>query len=362
MPETVDPTAGMRICFVPHVPFGLMYGGGEVQAECTMRHLNAAGHHAFWLDLTDRRLLDHTDVFHFFGADIEFAYWIHTAIAERPVVVSSIFSEPSVARCLGWRWGRYIPGTTPRKLSRLLHEVTLLLPNSEAESRSLQALFDVDRASIRVIPNGIDPTFVGMNPAAFRGRYLADWPADAPFVLCAGRIERRKNQLLLAESCLKAGMRLVLAGQLAPGIDADYQRQVMHLAEDNPQSLKYLKAIPRDDMPDAYAAAAVHALVSTWETTGLVSLEAGLNGCNLVVGDCPPVREYFGGIATIVHQDGASVRAALEQALSQPRNALEQSAVIAQKYSWSRVAELTAATYGEAIARYGRLVPAGGSS
>ncbi len=362
MPEMMDTAAGVRVCFVPHIPFGLMYGGGEVQAECTMRNLNAAGHHVFWLDLTGRSLLDRTDVFHFFGADVEFAYWIHTAIAERPVVVSPIFWEPSAARRAGWRWGRHIPCTTPRKLSRLLHEATLLLPNSEAESRSLQALFGVDRASIRVIPNGIDPTFVGMNPAAFRARYLADWPADAPFVLCAGRIERRKNQLLLAESCLKAGMRLVLAGQLAPGIDVDYQRQVLHLAEDNPQSLKYLKAIPRDDMPDAYAAAAAHALISTQECASLASLEAGLNGCNLVVGDCPPVREYFGGIATIVHQDEASVRAALEQALSLPRNAFGQSAVIAQKYSWSRVAELTAAAYREAIARHGGCVPAGGSS
>ena len=346
--------SGIRACFVPHIPFGFIYGGAEVQAQSTLNCLNAMGHDAFWLDLTDHTLLERTDIFHFFGADIEFAYWIHSAIADRPVVVSSIFSEPSILRRLGWHYGRLLPGTTPRRLARLLREATLILPNSEAESEALRALFGVDPRSIRVIPNGVDVTFIGSDPASFRARYLNDWPSDAPFVLCAGRIEWRKNQLMLAESCLQAGVRLVLVGQLAPNTDSEYQQRLLALIGSNPKFLKYMGAIPRSDMPDAYAAAAVHALVSTWETTGLTSLEAGLNGCNLVVGDCPPVREYFGDIATIVHQDERSVREGIEEALRLPRDAHGQSKIIAQKYSWTRVAEMTADAYREAIERHGR--------
>lgn len=343
---------GIRACFVPHIPFGLMYGGGEVQAESTMNCLNAMGHNAFWLDLTDRTLLERTDIFHFFGADIEFAYWIHSAIPDRPVVVSSIFWEPSALRRYVLCHGRRVPYTVPRAFSRLLHEATLLLPNSIAESRSLQALFGVDPKSIRVVPNGVDPTSVGDDPGLFRSRYLAGWPSDVPFVLCAARIERRKNQLVLATACLKANVRLVLVGQVTPGIDASYQSALLGLVDANPSSLKYLRPITRSEMPNAYAAAAVHALVSTCETPGLASLEAGLNGCNLVVSDCPPVREYFSGIATIVHQDERSVREGIEQALSLPRDAHGQSEIIAQRYSWSRVAEMTADAYGEAIRRH----------
>lgn len=356
MPNVRETVNRFRACFVPHIPFGLIYGGAEIQAESTMKCLNAMGHDAFWLDLTDHTLLERTDIFHFFGADIEFAYWIHSAIADRPVVVSSIFSEPSRLRRLGWRYGRLLPGTTPRRLERLLREATLILPNSKAESDALQTLFGVDPRSIRVIPNGVDVAFIGGNPASFRARHLNDWPSDAPFVLCAGRIERRKNQLMLAESCLQAGVRLVLVGQLAPNTDSEYQQRLLALIGSRPKFLKYLGAIPRSDMPNAYAAAAVHALVSTWETTGLTSLEAGLNGCNLIVGDCPPVREYFGGIATIVHQDERSVREGIEKALTLPRDAHGQSRVIAQKYSWARVAEMTADAYREAIERYGRIV------
>lgn len=352
MPDVPMTVTGISACFVPHVPFGLMYGGGEVQAESTMDSLNAMGHRAFWLDLTDRTLLERTDIFHFFGADIEFAYWIHSAISDRPVIVSSVFYEPSKLQRFLWHCKRYVPGTTPKRLSRLLHEATLILPNSEAESETLQALFGVDQRSIRVVPNGVDATFVGGDPASFRSNYLSDWPADTPFVLCAGRIERRKNQLLLAESCLRAGVRLVMAGQLAPNTDREYQRRLLDLVGRNAARLKYLGAMPRSDMPNAYAAAAIHALVSTWETPGLASLEAGLNGCNLVVGDCSPVREYFNGLATIVHQDERSVREGIEQALSLPRNACGQSEIIAERYSWSRVAEMTADAYVEAIRRY----------
>jgi glycosyltransferase involved in cell wall biosynthesis len=299
--------------------------------------------------LTDRMLLERTDIFHFFGADIEFAFWIHLAIPDRPVIVSSVFYEPSKLQRFLWHCKRYLPGTTPKRLLRLLHEATLILPNSEAESEQLQTLFGVSRGSIRVVPNGVDVTFIGKDPASFRSHYLKDWPASVPFVLCAGRIERRKNQLLLAESCLKAGVRLVLAGQLAPNTDCEYQRRLLALVGANPAHLKYLGAVPRSDMPNAYAAAAIHSLVSTWETPGLASLEAGLNGCNLVAGECAPVREYFEGIATIVHQDERSVREGIARALSLPRNACGQSEIIAQQYSWSRVAEMTSDAYREAI-------------
>jgi glycosyltransferase involved in cell wall biosynthesis len=361
MPDVKRDPSVIRACFIPHIPFGLIYGGAEVQAECTMSSLNSMGHDAFWLDFTDRALLERTDVFHFFGADIEFAYWIRSAIPDRPVVVSSIFFEPSAFQHFLWRCKRYLPGTTPKRLSRLLREATLVLPNSEAESKAVQSLFGITQDSIRVVPNGVDVALVGTDPSSFRSRHLSDWPADAPFVLCAGRIERRKNQLLLAESCLKAGVRLVLVGQLAPGIDGKYQQTLLELVGANPAHLKYLGAVPRIDMPDAYAAAAVHALVSTCESTGLVSLEAGLNGCNLVVGDCPPVREYFDGIATIVHQDERSVREGIERALSLPRNAHGQSEIIAQRYNWPRVAEMTAEAYREAIDRHRRLKERGRS-
>ncbi len=70
MPDVPTTVTGICACFVPHVPFGLMYGGGEVQAESTMNCLSATGHQAFWIDVTDHDLLEHTDVLSSIGACI----------------------------------------------------------------------------------------------------------------------------------------------------------------------------------------------------------------------------------------------------------------------------------------------------
>ena len=351
-PNTVSPGDGIRACFVPYSPFGIIYGGGEVQAQQTMVALNKQGQHAFWLNFTDLDLFAHTDILHFFGGTAQFANWIHLASETCPVVVSPIFWEPSALRQLGWRYERILPGTASRTVHKLLREATLVLPNSHAEARHLHALFGLEESSMHIIPNGVDTDFLGTSSAAFRQRYLADWPPDAPFVLCVGRIERRKNQLLLAQACHAAGVPLVLIGQLAPNTDLEYQQELLQLVAGHPGELKYLGQLARSELPDAYAAAAVHALVSTSETTGLVSLEAALNGCNLVVGEHPTVREYFDGIATIVHQDVASVRDGIERALAMPRNGQGQAQVIAQNYTWDRVAELTAKAYRDAMAMY----------
>jgi len=247
-----------------------------------------------------------------------------------------------------------LPGTTPRTVYRLLREATLLLPNSHAEAKQLHELFGVEENRMRVVPNGVDTDFVGTDPVAFRRRYLPEWPLDAPFVLCVGRIEKRKNPLLLAQACQAAGVPLVLVGQLAPNTDLAYQRRLLELVAAHSDRLKYLGQLPRRELPDAYAAAAVHALVSTMETPGLASLEAGLNGCNLVVGQHPTVHEYFDGIATIVHQDVSSVRAGVERALAMPRNGQGQAEAIARQYTWDRVARLTAEAYREAIDLYNK--------
>jgi glycosyltransferase involved in cell wall biosynthesis len=51
------------------------------------------------------------------------------------------------------------------------------------------------------------------------------------------------------------------------------------------------------ELSSAYAAARIHALVSWYDTPGLVSLEAALAGCNIVTTDRGSPREYFGNLA-----------------------------------------------------------------
>lgn len=73
-------------------------------------------------------------------------------------------------------------------------------------------------------------------------------------------------------------------------------------------------------------------------------------GCNLVAGDCPYVREYFGDHATYV--DGSDPSAIVEAVLAnwdRPANQ-EISTLVRTKYTWEGAAKATLAAY-EAVAR-----------
>ena len=66
----------------------------------------------------------------------------------------------------------------------------------------------------------------------------------------------------------------------------------------------------------AYAAARVHALPSWIETCGLVSLEAALAGCNVVVSTAGHELEYFRDLAYYCDPaNPASIRRAVVQAI-----------------------------------------------
>lgn len=335
----------VRACFIPHIPFGLVYGGSEVQAERTKSALERRGNSVQWLSMSDCNQGGNIDLYHFFGAGAHFAWWAGVARQHHPVVVSSTFYEGQVARALYYWSCRRVRATRASQIRRVLEVATLVLPNSISEARQLRTIFAVPQSRIRVIPNGVDTDFLGTRPDEFRSLWLRDLPSSEPFVLSVGRIERRKNTLNLLKACVSLGVPAVLVGASNLGDDPKYLQAVYNLAEQHSRSVRLLGPLPRDLLPNAYAAAPVHALASFVETPGLASLEAGLNGCNLVVGACAPVEEYFGDMANVVRHDPASIRNGLERALNEPRDSRHQAEIIREKYSWDRVAELTEEAY-----------------
>jgi hypothetical protein len=85
------------------------------------------------------------------------------------------------------------------------------------------------------------------------------------------------------------------------------------------------------------AGAVCHALPSHIETPGLASLEAAMVGCLPVVGECAPVREYFGD--TAVYCDPMSVdsiRSAIVEAANPDRPRPDGNA-LRQRFAWSAV-------------------------
>lgn len=111
------------------------------------------------------------------------------------------------------------------------------------------------------------------------------------FILCVGRLESRKNQLML---------QLALENSTLPVVFASggftYQPKYANAVRSFKRAGKtlVLEQLSPDMLLSAYAAARVHALPSWYELPGLVSLEAAHKGCNIVAADTGTTRDYLG--------------------------------------------------------------------
>jgi glycosyltransferase involved in cell wall biosynthesis len=330
-------------------------GGGENQLVRTAIHLEALGipirPFSPWVDrLSQGRLL------HLFGMSREGLELARAARSQGlPVVLSPIcWVEPRAIVALApnrWRAASDLAAwaaraVTPRGLGwrrELLALADAILPNSEAEARQLVRLFGADRRRIRVVPNGVEPRFAAADPSAFRA---AIGPGD--FVLYVGRIEPRKNVLGLIRGARRAGLPLVVVGDVVPGHGA----YAAACRREGGPAVRWVPRLAHDDprLASAYAAARVFALPTWFETPGLAALEAALAGCAVVVTPFGCTREYFGDRARYARPDRpAEIARALAEAWAAGPDP-ELARHVGAHYPWAEVARRTAEVYDQVAA------------
>ncbi len=326
-------------------------GGGEVQMAATTRELHRLGIDARPWRPWDADELQAGDVVHFFGSRPEFVEPAE-ALKTRDVrvVVSTIawfdwrntLREPTSLVRRSCDLARYaMRAALPRLPSwrrRLYQAADLLLPNSLAEAEQLIRLFQMPRAKVRIVPNGVDPRFAAADARQFQACYGHD-----PFVLCPGRIEPRKNQLALIRALHGKGIRLVLLGDVVTGHER-YAAACRAAADD---LVLFIGGVRHDDplLASAYAACRCVALTSWYETPSLAALEAALCGTPLVLPSGGSAREYFGPLARYVApHDLAEIHAAVSAAAAESRSSRLANLVSGQ-FTWQHVAEATWAAY-----------------
>ena len=230
-----------------------------------------------------------------------------------------------------------------QSFSRLMIETTafleaadLLLPNSDLEAACLREELGVS-TPVRVVPNAVDPALFPPGPP---------WE-EREGVVYVGRLEPHKNQLGLIEALRGTGVRLTIVGNDHPDHPA-YARAVRAKAG---ALVRLLGPVPDSQLPCVYGGARVHAIPSRFETTGLVSLEAALSGCNIVSTAAGFAREYFGNLAWYCDPyDLKDIRSAVLSALNaSPRSALRKR--VLEHYTWAHTAAATADAYRDLLNR-----------
>ncbi|GIP27529.1 glycosyl transferase [Paenibacillus sp. J23TS9] len=228
----------------------------------------------------------------------------------------------------------------------ILEQADLLLPNGEGEMELIQSIFE-PRMSLNylVVPNAIDA-----------GIFKYDADAQRDIVLCVGRFEPRKNQLNLIKAFNGLPFKLVLAGR-AHETQQKYLKAMQMAIQNN--NVEIVDEVDHGELQKLYSRARVHVLPSWYDTPGLVSLEAAVSGCNIVVTTRGTTREYFGDDAYYCEPGNIeSIRKAIIDAYNAPYNQRLETRIISD-FTWEQAAERTVDGYRLLLSREEQEVGAG---
>lgn len=209
-----------------------------------------------------------------------------------------------------------------------------LFPNGAGEARALRRDYPGIKSVVE-IPLGHEVGVLS-NSEAFEKEY-----GVKDFVLCVGRIESRKNQLMLLKALEDSDLTVVLA---AGGFS--YQPEYDHAVRSFKRKGKtlILDRLSPEMLSSAYAAARVHVLPSWYELPGLVSLEAAAHGKNIVVTRTGTTADYIGDKAFYCLPGSEdSIASAVMAAYYAP---VKPGVVdMARSHTWQKAVDSTIAAY-----------------
>lgn len=180
-----------------------------------------------------------------------------------------------------------------------------LVAESPASKQHMVWHYDVDPASVAVIPCGVDTARFQPQDKR-RARAALSLPPTAPILLSVGRLQPSKgiDTLLQAAADVRRDYPDVRVLVVGGGLDDQDERETAELNRLQTlgrrlglSNVHYVKAQPQEKLAQYYAAADVFVMPSHYESFGMVALEAMACGT-------PVVASKVGGLAsTIVHGD-----------------------------------------------------------
>lgn len=214
----------------------------------------------------------------------------------------------------------------------------LIFPCGATEEKFIKSLHPDAHTSC--VPFGSTIKNLDAAPDLFYSRF-----GIKDFVLFVGRMEMRKNQLMLLKALEDDDIPIVFADG-----GFTYTPHYRHLCDQFKRKGKTLFTGRLDDemLISAFKTARVHCVPSWYELPGLVTLEAARYGCAVAASSWGAISDYLGETCYYCAPDNhTSIRSAILNAfeLGSPPGLFEK----AQSYTWENSADVTLAKYAEVI-------------
>lgn len=227
----------------------------------------------------------------------------------------------------------------------VIQRASLLFACGVSEAARLAQAYPGVEEAIRIVKFGIRKTGE-IKPHAIAK--LKDMLRCDRFILCCGRLETRKNQLMLLKAMEDSDLPIVFAGG-GFSYQPAYVELVKRFRRKGP--VRIIGRLEDSVHSHLMAAAALHVLPSWYELPGLVTLEAASAGTAIVASDWGAIRDYLpdGLVHYCQPDDPDSIRDAVECALLEGPKPEAKTA--ADALAWETFGEETLIAYESALSR-----------
>jgi glycosyltransferase involved in cell wall biosynthesis len=199
-------------------------------------------------------------------------------------------------------------------LSRVLRGADAIVAVSDFTKAETIDLVGVPAERIRVVPNGVDPTFTPDGPAA-----------EGDYVLAVATLEPRKNLGRAVEAARLAGVELRVVGARGwGGVDVE----------------GWVGEVPDEELAALYRGAKCVLYPSLYEGFGLPVVEAMACGVPVVTSRGTAMEEIAAGAAVLVEPlDVDAIAAGIGQATASRAELVTLGLARARGFSWERAAD-----------------------
>jgi glycosyltransferase involved in cell wall biosynthesis len=271
----------MRIRTVPFQPHSFFYGGFDIQMRRTLEVMTESGLDAKPLDYWDRD--DQFDVLHIWGLHPAHEHLVSAAKQNGKKVVIT----PLLPYLTAENWIRHLVRTAQgsrRALHNILRQTDRLLVVNDLQVETAVKMFRYPRDQIEIVPTIIDSSFFSD---------IAEDPYDEfrNYIVCAGNIWPRKNQVRLAQAAVQCNVPIIFVGNVMGG-EAAYTAEFEALVRSS-SGLRWHKWVSWPDLKRIFRNAMGVALPSFDETQPASGLEAAALGKPLLLGRRPYAKQLY---------------------------------------------------------------------